>query len=70
MGHGSSKRGLKDNYYRPKEEYLLEQYLKVVDLLTISEENKLKKEVKELEKKNKEKEYMINVALGKRYENR
>ena len=25
MGHGSSKRGLKANYYRPKENYLLEQ---------------------------------------------
>jgi len=63
MGHGSSKRGLKANYYRPKEEYLLEQYLKVVDMLTIDEGNKLKKEVKELTKKNKEKEYLINVAL-------
>ena len=38
MGHGSSRRGLKANYYRPKEEYLLQQYLKVVDLVTINEE--------------------------------
>ena len=35
MGHGSSSRGLKANYYRPKDEYLLQQYLKVVDLVTI-----------------------------------
>jgi hypothetical protein len=63
MGHGSSKRGLKANYYRPKENYLLEQYLKVSDQLTINEENKLKKQVKELAKKNNEKEYMLNVAM-------
>jgi hypothetical protein len=63
MGHGASKRGLKANYYRPKENYLLEQYLKVSDLLTIDEENKLKTQVKELTKKNNEKDYMINVTL-------
>lgn len=63
MGHGSSKRGLKANYYRPKEVHLLEQFLKAVDLLTIDEKHKLKKEVKELEKKNKENEYLINIAL-------
>ena len=63
MGHGSSKRGLKANYYRPKENYLLEQYLKVSDQLTISEEHKLKTQVNELTKKNNEKEYMLNVAM-------
>lgn len=36
---------------------------RVVDLLTINEENKLKKEVKELTQKNSEKEYMLNVAM-------
>ncbi len=55
--------GIVQHYYKPKEDELLEDYLKAVDLLTIDEENKLKKEVKDLEKKNKEKEYMINVAL-------
>jgi hypothetical protein len=63
MGHGSSKRGLKANYYRPKENYLLEQYLKVSDQLTISEEHKLKIQVNELSKKNNEKEYMLNVTM-------
>jgi hypothetical protein len=55
--------GIVQHYYKPKEDELLQDYLKAVDLLTIDEENKLKKEVKDLEKKNKEKEYMINVAL-------
>ncbi|CAN5865589.1 hypothetical protein BH23THE1_BH23THE1_13590 [soil metagenome] len=55
--------GIVQHYYKPKEDELLLDYLKAVDLLTIDEENKLKKEVKDLEKKNKEKEYMINVSL-------
>jgi integrase len=37
-----------DNYYRPKESDLLEEYLKVVDALTINEENRLKRNVEEL----------------------
>jgi hypothetical protein len=55
--------GIVQHYYKPKKDELLEDYLKAIDLLTIDEENKLKKEVKDLEKKNKVKEYMINVAL-------
>jgi hypothetical protein len=68
MGHGSSKRGLKANYYRPKENYLLEQYLKVSDQLTISEEHKLKTKVKELTQKNNEKEYIIKGKLQEKDE--
>lgn len=48
MGHGSSMRGMKANYYRPSEDYLLNQYLKVVDLLTLGNENKLKLKIEEL----------------------
>jgi integrase len=55
--------GIVQHYYKPKEDELLEDYLKAVNFLTIDEENKLKKEVTELTKKNKEKEYMINVSL-------
>ena len=47
MGTGSSKRG-KSNYYRPKEGYLLEQYLKGSDLLTIGDSQKIKKKVEKL----------------------
>ena len=63
MGHGASKRGLKANYYRPKEEYLLEQYLKASDLLTINDSQKLKKKVEELSEKNQEKDYLIKGKL-------
>lgn len=41
--------GESQNYHRPIEDDLLEDYLKVVDLLTISEENRLKLKVQKLE---------------------
>ena len=63
MGHGSSSRGLKANYYRPKEEYLLQQYLKVVDLLTVNEEQKLSIQVKELLDKDRSNELIIKEKL-------
>ncbi len=63
MGHGFSKRGLKANYYRPSDNYLLEQYLKAVDLLTISEENKLSNHVRTLEEKDKQNQDIINEKL-------
>ena len=68
MGHGSSKRGLKANYYRPKEEYLLEQYLKASDLLTINDSQKLKRKVEELSEKNKDKDYVIKGKLQEKDE--
>jgi hypothetical protein len=44
MGHDT---GLEKSYYKPTEQELLEDYLKVVDLLTINEINKLKLEFEE-----------------------
>jgi hypothetical protein len=38
MGHSA---GISDSYYRATEDELLEDYLKAVDFLTISTENKL-----------------------------
>ncbi len=55
--------GIVQHYYKPKEDELLEDYLKASDLLTINEENKLKTQVKDLVKKNNEKDYLINVAM-------
>ena len=46
MGHDT---GLERSYYRPTEEELLQDYLNVVDLLTINEENRLRKKVEKLE---------------------
>jgi hypothetical protein len=41
--------GESQNYHRPTEEELLEDYINAVDLLTISEENLLKRKVQKLE---------------------
>jgi integrase len=41
--------GESQNYHRPSEEDILEDYLKAVDLLTINEENRLKLKVEKLE---------------------
>ena len=60
MGHNI---GISKSYYKPTEKELLEDYLNAVNQLTINEEHKLKKEVKELTKKNNEKEFLLNVAM-------
>jgi hypothetical protein len=41
--------GESQNYHRPTEEELLEDYLNVIDLLTINEENRLRRQVEKLE---------------------
>jgi len=46
LGH---KIGLASCYYRPTEEEMLEEYQKAIDLLTINEENRLKKKVESLQ---------------------
>jgi integrase len=48
LGHSTN---LDKSYYRPNESELLEEYLKAVDLLTINEENRLKRKVVELTEK-------------------
>jgi hypothetical protein len=45
LGHSV---GLDDWYYRPTPNDLLEEFLKAVDLLTINEENRLRKKVEVL----------------------
>jgi integrase len=51
LGHST---GLDDKYYRPTSQQLLDEYLKAVDLLTINEENRLRKKVQELTPKSDE----------------
>ena len=51
MGHSI---GLDDHYFKPGENYVLQEYVKAVDALTINEENRLKKQLKELTKKQSE----------------
>jgi hypothetical protein len=42
MGHRSDK--LQKAYYKPKEEDVLEDYMKASEILTINEENKLRRD--------------------------
>jgi hypothetical protein len=61
MGHNI---GLSAHYYRPTEKEILKDYLKAVDLLTISNaSNRLEKEISELKDKNKDNEYIIRGKL-------
>ena len=60
MGHNI---GVSSSYYKPKQQEVLLDYLKVVDELTINEENKLSKEIQELQEKNLEKDYLIKGKL-------
>jgi len=46
LGH---KIGLTSCYYKPTEQEMLNEYLKAVNLLTINEENRLRKKVEKLE---------------------
>ncbi len=61
MGHST---GISDSYYRPKEIEVLNDYLKVIDLLTINSNNiALKKQVQKLEEENKNSDYIIKGRL-------
>ena len=42
LGHHT---GLEENYYRPEEQDLLNEYLKCVDMLTVNQEHKLRREL-------------------------
>jgi hypothetical protein len=59
MGHST---GISDSYYRPTENDLLEEYLKA-DVLTISNENRLKMQVEVLAATSKATKEMINVRM-------
>lgn len=49
MGHNI---GLDDHYFKPGEDYVLQEYLKAVNNLTINEENRLRQEMTDLIRKN------------------
>jgi len=65
MGHSV---GISDSYYRPTENELLQDYLKAVDALTISEEKQLRHEVEKLKVENAEvdimKKYYLDMRLA------
>ena len=66
MGHSI---GVSASYYKPKESDILEDYLHVVDLLTISNDRIiLKKQVAELQQKSKDNEYIIRGKIQEKDE--
>jgi hypothetical protein len=66
LGHSI---GLSDAYYRPTSEQCLEEYLKVVNDLTINNEFRLSKQVQELKERNQDSEYVIKGKLQEMMEN-
>ena len=66
MGHNI---GITASYYKPNEKEVLDDYLKAVDLLTFSQNNKiLDKKVKELQEQNKNTDYIIKGKLQEKDE--
>ena len=60
--------GISNSYYRPTENELIEDYLKVVDLLSIDKENKLQKQLNEYAEKNNEETFIIKGKLHEKDE--
>ena len=60
--------GISNSYYRPTENELLEDYLKVADLLTIDKQEKLQKELYKYEQRNQEEVYVIRGKLQEKDE--
>jgi integrase len=61
LGHSI---GLSDAYYRPTEKRMLQEYLKVVDELTINDENRLKRANQELKEKLEDRFNKIDLQLN------
>jgi hypothetical protein len=59
--------GLEKSYYRPTSDKLLNEYLKVIDVLTINDENRLKLENTSLKQKQKAQEMRLS-SLEERFE--
>jgi hypothetical protein len=64
MGHSL---GVTDSYYRPSERELLDEYAKAVDFLTISEEDRLGREVLELKQKLTDEDYLRSCLNEKEH---
>lgn len=67
LGH-TAKLGLDVNYFRPTEVQLLNEYLKVVDDLTINNENRLSKQVQELQEQDNYQKYIIDKKMQEKDE--
>ena len=67
MGHKKNL-GLDVNYFRPQQNQLLQEYLKVIDSLTINDENRLFKQVQELVEKDDYNKYIIDKKMQEKDE--
>jgi hypothetical protein len=67
MGHKQSL-GLEKSYYRPTNDKLLNEYLKVIDDLTINDENRLSKQVQELQEQDNYQKYIIDKKMQEKDE--
>jgi len=66
MGHNI---GLSSCYYKPTEKEVLQDYVKAIDLLTISNtSNRLEKEITKLNERNNENQYIISGIYEKERE--
>jgi hypothetical protein len=66
MGHDI---GVSKSYYKPTEREVMEDYLKAIDLLTISGDKiVLQKQVAELKEKTKDNDYIIKAKLQEKDE--
>jgi len=65
MGHSI---GLDDHYFKPADSYVLQEFLKSVDGLTVNQENRLKLQVEELAAKNEANESIIKAKLQEKDE--
>ena len=65
LGHSI---GLSNSYYRPTDEEMLNEYLKVVNDLIINPSHRLSKQVQELKEKNQDSEYVIKGKLQEKEE--
>jgi len=60
--------GISNSYYRPTENEILEDYLKVINSLSVDNKNKLQKELQAYKEKNNEENYAIKEKLHEKDE--
>ena len=65
MGHSI---GISSSYHRPTEDELLDDYLKAVSFLTISDELRLQEQVNELSKKTNNNDYLVRAKMREKDE--
>jgi hypothetical protein len=60
--------GVSDSYYRPTEDELLDDYLKAIAFLTISDEHRLQEQVNDLSEKTKDNDHVVKAKLQEKEE--